>query len=267
MPTAPGSISSIRSAGLLHGAYASGSLEPQRRVARPTRTRRSTRASRARRSSPAARSGPATTCAIRGSDTCRSSTASSRRPGIRSVMAVPLTDEDGRSARCSSRAAGPRRGARPTRACSTTIADQASITIRTTRLIAELDRSRDALARRAGAEQAPARDRRPDHRPARAGRDPPGRRQAGRPAGPGGRRDPRPARSRDRQPPLGARRRPVRGVQPGGTGGPVDLGRRRAPPGRRWPRIASSSPTTTSPRSSRRRRSRPSSTRGPASTR
>ena len=66
--------------GLLHGAYASGSLEPQQPLP-TTRTRRSTRASRARRSSPAARSGPATTCTIRASGTCPSSTASSRRRG------------------------------------------------------------------------------------------------------------------------------------------------------------------------------------------
>ena len=149
-----------------------------------------------------------------------------------------------------------------------TIADQASITIRTTRLIAELDRSREALARRAEAEQALREIAARITGPARAGRDPGRRRQACRPT---------------RRAPTGSSstcsiRRPGTCTGPyddgcrsdvhgGGTGRPVDLGRRRGDRARRSPRIASSSPTTTSRRSSRRRPSRPSSTSGPASIR
>ena len=74
--------------------------------------------------------------------------------GLRSVMAAPLTVEGvpiGALTVFSSRADawGEKDGA-----LLEAIADQAAITIRTTRLIDELDRSREALARRAEAEQA-----------------------------------------------------------------------------------------------------------------
>ncbi len=73
--------------------------------------------------------------------------------GIRSVMAVPLTDEDGSIGALLVSSGRPDAWGEADAAVLTTIADQASITIRTTRLIAELDRSRDALRRRAEAEQ------------------------------------------------------------------------------------------------------------------
>jgi PAS domain S-box-containing protein len=73
---------------------------------------------------------------------------------IRSVMAVPLIGGSGPfgALLVSSVRAGAWTEADA--GLLATIADQASIAIRTTRLIAELDRSRDALGRRAGAEQA-----------------------------------------------------------------------------------------------------------------
>ena len=114
------------------------------------------------------------------------------------------------------------------------------------------DRRAGPLARGArpagGGGAGAARDRRPDHHPARAGGDPPGRRLAGRAPGSGRRRDPRPRRPGDRQPPLGLRRRPVGHVQRRGAGAALDLGRgrgdrdrRRGGPGhrrRRRPRVA-----------------------------
>ncbi len=65
-------------------------------------------------------------------------------------------DRRGRPDRRVDRLQQPRRrsGARRTAALLEAIADQAAITIRTTRLIDELDRSREALGRRAEAEQA-----------------------------------------------------------------------------------------------------------------
>ena len=68
-------------------------------------------------------------------------------------MAVPLTDEDGSIGALLVSSGRPEAWSESDASLLTTIADQASITIRTTRLIAELDRSRDALARRAGAER------------------------------------------------------------------------------------------------------------------
>ena len=92
---------------------------------------------------------------------------------IRSVMAVAAHRRE-RAVRRAARVERPaRRLERADAGLLEAIADQAAITIRTTRLIDELDRSRDALARRAERRAGPARDRRPDHRPARARRDPP----------------------------------------------------------------------------------------------
>jgi len=74
--------------------------------------------------------------------------------GIRSVMAAPLTDENGSFGAILVSSARPDAWDETDAALLATIADQASITIRTTRLIAELDASRETLARRAEAEQA-----------------------------------------------------------------------------------------------------------------
>ena len=125
-------------------------------------------------------------------------------------------------------------GTRPMPGFSSTIADQAAIAVRTTRLIEELDRSREALGRRAAAERAlreiaaritVLRD---------PSRDPRRRRRACRPARRRRRRHPRPPRSGHRQPPLGPRRRPGRPLLGRGTGAAVDLGRgRRDRDGRR----------------------------------
>ena len=76
-----------------------------------------------------------------------------RSVGIHSVLAAPLTDADGTFGALT--VSGERADAwsEPDAALLATIADQASIAIRTRRLIAELDRSRDALARTADAER------------------------------------------------------------------------------------------------------------------
>ena len=69
-------------------------------------------------------------------------------------MAVPLTDEDGSIGALLVSSGRPDAWGEADAAVLTTIADQASITIRTTRLIDELDRSRDALSATGEAEQA-----------------------------------------------------------------------------------------------------------------
>ncbi len=74
--------------------------------------------------------------------------------GIRSAMAVPLTDDNGAFGALIVSSARPDAWGAADAGLLETIADQAAITIRTTRLIEELDRSRDALGRRAEAEQA-----------------------------------------------------------------------------------------------------------------
>src|SRR6185436_7160468 len=77
-----------------------------------------------------------------------------RERGVHSVMAVPLSGADGPIGALL--VSSNRRDAwhEADAELLATIADQASIAIRTTRLIGELDASRGALARRAGAEQA-----------------------------------------------------------------------------------------------------------------
>ena len=168
--------------------------------------------------------------------------------GIHSVMAAPLIGETGPFGALTSSAGRPNAWTEADAGLLQTIADQAAITIRTTRLIEALDRSREALARRAGAEQAlreiaaritVLRD------PGEILRDVV---DPGRPPGRRGRRDPRPARSGHGQPALGARRRPRRPVHRRGAGAALDLGRgrrdrdrrRRGPgrPRRRRPRRA-----------------------------
>jgi PAS domain S-box-containing protein len=74
--------------------------------------------------------------------------------GIRSVMAAPLADEKGRFGALIVSTVRPDAWGASDAGLLMTIADQAAITIRTTRLIEELDRSRDALGQRAEAEQA-----------------------------------------------------------------------------------------------------------------
>ena len=74
--------------------------------------------------------------------------------GIRSVMAAPLTDENGPFGALIVSTIRPDAWDASDGGLLEAIADQAAITIRTTRLIEELDRSRDALGRRAEAEQA-----------------------------------------------------------------------------------------------------------------
>ena len=165
------------------------------------------------------------------------------------------------------RAGGRTPGPRTTPDLLQAIADQAAITIRTTRLIDALGQSRMALARRAERRAGAARDRRPDHRPARTGRHPARCRDPGRPPGRRGRGHPRPARPGHRQPALGVRRRPGGDVQRPRSGRSSGSRSGSAPPAPRSPRAASSSPTATSPRSSRHRPNRPSSTSGPASSR
>ena len=127
--------------------------------------------------------------------------------------------------------------------------------------------SRGALARRAEAERA----LREIAARITAMRDPaeilqhvvelaePPRRRAG--------RDPRPPRPGDRPPALGVRRRPAPAVHRGRSGPTCGSRSGSGRPARPSRRTASSSPATTSPRSSRRARNRPSSTSAPASTR
>jgi GAF domain-containing protein len=74
--------------------------------------------------------------------------------GIRSVMAVPLIDETGAFGALLVAAARPNAWTEDDADLLQTIADQAAITIRTTRLIDALGQSQRKLARRAGAEQA-----------------------------------------------------------------------------------------------------------------
>ena len=74
--------------------------------------------------------------------------------GIRSAMAAPLTDENGPFGALIVSTDRPDAWDASDAALLEAIAGQAAITIRTTRLIDELDRSREALARRAEAEQA-----------------------------------------------------------------------------------------------------------------
>ena len=138
--------------GLLHGAYASGSLEPQQPLpADPDETIDQGVAGQA-----VVTGGPFWTGDYLRDPRFRHLPVVDRfikASGIRSVMAVPLTDEDGSIGALLVSSGRPDAWSEPDASLLTTIADQASITIRTTRLIAELDRSRDALARRAGAEQ------------------------------------------------------------------------------------------------------------------
>jgi PAS domain S-box-containing protein len=72
---------------------------------------------------------------------------------VRSVMAAPLKGETGPFGALTVFTSRPDAWADDDAALLEAIADQAAITIRTTRLIDELDRSRDALRRRADAEQ------------------------------------------------------------------------------------------------------------------
>ncbi|MFL5675927.1 MAG: GAF domain-containing protein [Chloroflexota bacterium] len=74
--------------------------------------------------------------------------------GIRSVMAVPLSDETGPFGALLVAASRPGAWTEDDAGRLQTIADQAVITIRTTRLIEALGQSERALARRAAAEQA-----------------------------------------------------------------------------------------------------------------
>ena len=138
--------------GLLHGAYASGSLEPQQPLPDdPDETIDQGVAGQA-----VVTGGPFWTGDYLRDPRFRHLPVVDRfieASGIRSVMAVPLTDEDGSIGALLVSSGRPDAWSEPDASLLTTIADQASITIRTTRLIAELDRSRDALARRAGAEQ------------------------------------------------------------------------------------------------------------------
>ena len=77
-----------------------------------------------------------------------------RRVGLHSVMAAPLVGEAGPFGALTIYARRRDAWSESDAALLVAIADQASITITTTRLIEELDRSRDALGRRAQAEQA-----------------------------------------------------------------------------------------------------------------
>ncbi len=77
-----------------------------------------------------------------------------RRVGIHSVMAAPLAGEAGPFGALTIYTSRRDAWDDSDAALLVAIADQASITITTTRLIEELDRSRDALGRRAQAEQA-----------------------------------------------------------------------------------------------------------------
>ena len=77
-----------------------------------------------------------------------------RDQGVHSVMAAPLTRADGPIGALLVSSNRPDAWNDDDAALLATIADQASIAIRTTRLIGELDASRTALARRADAEQA-----------------------------------------------------------------------------------------------------------------
>ncbi len=74
--------------------------------------------------------------------------------GIQSVMAAPLIGEAGPFGAVTIYTDRPDAWSDADAALLVAIADQAAITITTTRLIDELDRSRDALGRRAEAEQA-----------------------------------------------------------------------------------------------------------------
>ena len=74
--------------------------------------------------------------------------------GIHSVMAAPLVGETGPFGAITIYTGTADAWTGQDAALLVAIADQAAITITTTRLIAELDRSRDALGRRAEAEQA-----------------------------------------------------------------------------------------------------------------
>ena len=73
---------------------------------------------------------------------------------VRSAMAAPLTGEAGAFGALTVFTARPDAWGAADAPLLVAIADQAAIMIRTTRLIDELDRSRDAIARRANAEQA-----------------------------------------------------------------------------------------------------------------
>ena len=138
--------------GLLHGAYASGSLEPQQPLpADPDETIDQGVAGQA-----VVTGGPFWTGDYLRDPRFRHLPVIDRfikASGIRSVMAVPLTDEDGSIGALLVSSGRPEAWSEADASLLTTIADQASITIRTTRLIAELDRSRDALARTADAER------------------------------------------------------------------------------------------------------------------
>ena len=131
--------------------------------------------------------------------------------GIRSVMAVPLIDETGPFGALLVSSGRPDAWTEADAGLLQAIADQAAITIRTTRLIDALDRSRDG-ARPAGRRRAGACARSPPGSPSCASRARSSSDvvEPGRPARRRRRRHPRPARPGDRQPPLGVRRRPVR---------------------------------------------------------
>ena len=74
--------------------------------------------------------------------------------GLESVMAAPLTVEGLAIGALTVFSSRPDAWGEKDGGLLEAIADQAAITIRTTRLIDELDRSREALGRRAEAEQA-----------------------------------------------------------------------------------------------------------------
>ena len=199
----------------------------------------------------------------------RARTSTSSGPGIHSVMAAPLIGEGGPFGALTVFSSRADAWGEADAALLEAIADQAAIAIRTTRLIDELDRSRERARPPGRGRAGPARDRRPDHRPAR-----PGARssrtsssQAGRLVGADGvildLLDPATGNlhwafddglSRACSPPRSGRSSGSRSAS-GATGD-----RRRRGPGRhrrRRPRVACS----------RRRPSRPSSTSAPGSTR
>ena len=155
-PTGRGSTSSIPSSGLLRWAYASGAVRPDdRRLAgRSGRDPRPGGLRPGRRQRPGVLDRRLPPRRPR-SRTVSAPTPTSRAPG-RPLGHGRAADRGERSVRAPDHLQQPARpvGRGRRRRSWSAIADQAAITIRTTRLIDELDRSRDALARRAEAEQA-----------------------------------------------------------------------------------------------------------------
>ena len=158
--------------------------------------------------------------------------------GVASVMAAPLIGETGPFGALTIFTDRPDAWAETDATLLEAIAAQAAIAITRARLLDELDRSREALSRRAEAEQA----LREIAARITALRDPSEILQevvelASRLVARTG-RHPRPARPRHGRPALGVRRRARRPVRRRGAGQAVDLGRRRRDRdrGRRGPR-------------------------------